>query len=101
MPVGDFKIGNVPLCVTDNRYPDAPKVGEQVLLFVPEDEPDWQAKQNEPFLELLDDGGIVTIHSDSSVSLPAKFAKAASPKVKAGDVLARVRAAAAVQEGHG
>ena len=88
MPVGDFKIGNVPLCVTDNRYPDAPKVGDQVLLFVPEDEPDWRAKQNEPFLELLDDGGIVTIHSDSSVSLPAKF------------VLARVRAAAAVQGNH-
>jgi hypothetical protein len=104
MPVGNFKIGEVPLCVTDSRYPDAPEAGDQVLLFVPEDEPNWQAKQNEPYLELLDDGGIVTIHSNSTVSLPARFARASSPgpggpKVTPEEILARVRTAA-VQGNH-
>jgi hypothetical protein len=97
MPVGNFKIGNVPICAADSRYPDAPSVGDQVLLFVP-DGPNWQAKQNEPFLELLDDGGIVTIHSDSTVSQPARFGKASSPasvKSTPEDILARVSAAAA------
>ncbi len=97
MPVGNFKIGSVPICAKDSRYPDAPAVGDEVLLFVP-DEPGWETKQSEPYLELLDDGGIVTIHSDSTVSLPARFAKPASPGASVPksteDLLARVQAAA-------
>ncbi len=92
MPVGNFKIGTVPICATDKRYPDPPQVGDEVLLFVP-DGPNWQAKQSEPFLELLDDGGIVTLHADSTVSLPARFAKAGAPRLKPEDVLSRVRGA--------
>ena len=93
MPVGNFKIGSVPICALDNRYPDPPKVGDQVLLFVP-DGANWEAKQDEPFLELLDDGGIVTIHADSTVSLPARFGKATGPRAQAENVLTGVRAAA-------
>jgi hypothetical protein len=98
MPVGNFKIGSVPICAQDNRYPDPPRVGDQVLLFVP-DGANWEAKQGEPFLEMLDDGGIVTVHADSTVSLPARFGIATGSSVKAEDVLARVRAAT-VQGSH-
>jgi hypothetical protein len=96
IPVGNFKIGNTPLCVTDSRYPDAPTVGEEVLLFVPE-VTNGQEKQDEPFLQLLDDGGIVTIHSDLTVSLPAKFSATGAKPLTSSDLLSRVRAAAAMK----
>ena len=94
VPVGYFKLGSVTLCKTDSRYPEAPRVGDQVLLFVP-DGPNWQADQKEPYLELQDDGGIVTIHGDSTVSLPKRFQRPGDTKAppSSGDVLSRVRAA--------
>jgi hypothetical protein len=97
MPVGDVKLRGVTICKTDSRYPKAPEIGDQVLLFAP-DEPNWQADQNEPYLELLDDGGIVTISSDSTVSQPARFQRKSNPKSSASkseEILVRVRAAAA------
>ena len=54
-PVGTLKLGDLKICKTDSRYPEPPAVGDEVLLFAP-DEPKWD--QREPFLELEDDGGM-------------------------------------------
>lgn len=98
IPMGRFKLGNVAVCKTDSRYPDPPRVGDEVLLFVP-DEPSWQADQSEPYLELLDDGGIATIHANATLSLPKRL-RTSNPTTSVmtpDDFLARVRTAA----GHG
>ena len=100
MPVGNFKIGNLSLCKTDDEYPDPPAVGDQVLLFAP-DQWDWQQNENDPYLNLLDASGIVTLHSNGQVSLPKRFRdhlKAGATPRSAEDLLANVRTAAAHQE---
>jgi hypothetical protein len=100
MPVGTFKIGNLTIRKTDDYYSDPPAIGEQVVLFVP-DSWDWQQNQQDPYLELLDPSGIVTIHSKSKVSLPKRLRQdlsAASSSLGADELLARVRAAVAGKE---
>ncbi|HEY0783682.1 MAG TPA: hypothetical protein VGE98_14575 [Thermoanaerobaculia bacterium] len=94
VPVGTFLVGRTKVCKTDARYPEPPLPGEQVVLFVPRlGDPD----SSEPFLDLFDDGGIVTIHSDAGVDLPARYKEPESgPPVRTkAELLARIRAAAA------
>ncbi|HLX10958.1 MAG TPA: hypothetical protein VKY89_24140 [Thermoanaerobaculia bacterium] len=96
-PVGTFKLGDLTICKTDNRYPEPPAVGDQVILFSLE----WQPlDRHEPYLELEDGEGIVTIHSSGAVSLPRRFHGETTTSVSPSkdDVVARVRAAA--KEGH-
>jgi hypothetical protein len=92
MPVGHFELGGVDICKSDSRYPEPPKIGEEVLLFVP---PLPNVDQKEPFLELLDDAGIVTLRSDSTVSLPKRFTiRNPGPAKTSTDLLDRVHKAA-------
>jgi len=94
VPIGTFLVGGTKVCKTDARYPEPPLPGEQVVLFVPRlGEPD----PSEPFVDLFDDGGIVTIHADAGVDLPARYKDQESrPPVKTkAELLARIRAAAA------
>jgi hypothetical protein len=72
LPVGTFRIGSLEICKTDDSYPAPPAVGEQVLLFVP-DSWDWQQNQDDSYLNLKGESGIITIHADSTVSLPQPF----------------------------
>ena len=100
VPIGIFNLGDLKICKSDSRYPEPPAVGDQVLLFAP-DQPGWQQDQREPYLEVEDDGGIVTIHSGGAVSLPKRFqaprgTPSASP-AKEEEIVGRVRAA--VKEG--
>jgi hypothetical protein len=100
LPVGTVKVGILEICKTDEYYPDPPAVGEQVLLFVP-DSWDWQQNQNDPYLDLMNESGIITIHSDSRVSLPKRFREnlGATPAPSGAEgLLSRVRAAAAGNE---
>jgi hypothetical protein len=102
LPVGTIKIGNLEICKTDEYYPEPPAVGERVLLFVP-DSWDWQQNQNDPYLDLMNESGIITIHSDSTVSLPKRFRenlRALPAPSGAEALLSRVRAAAAVTAGN-
>ena len=72
LPAGRFKIGNLEICKTDDFYTEPPAVGEQVLLFVP-DSWEWRQNQGDPYLNVLDESGIITIHADATVSLPRPF----------------------------
>jgi hypothetical protein len=95
LPVGTFKIGSLEICKTDESYPEPPAVGDQVLLFVP-DSWDWQQNQDDPYLTLKGESGIITIHADSTVSLPQPFrAKLKTPPLSSGALLSSVRSAAA------
>lgn len=94
LPAGTFKIGNLEICKTDEFYTEPPAVGEQVLLFVP-DSWDWQQNQSDPYLNVLDESGIITIHADATASLPRPFRttlKTAAPS--SGALLSSVRSAA-------
>jgi hypothetical protein len=95
LPAGTFKIGNLEICKTDEFYTESPAVGEQMLLFVP-DSWDWQQNQGDPYLNVLDESGIITIHADASVSLPRPFRTKikAAPPASAGALLSSVRSAA-------
>jgi hypothetical protein len=100
VPIGTFRIGSLAICKTDDNYPDPPAIGEQVLLFAP-DSWDWQQNQNDPYLELLDQSGIITIHANAKVSLPKRFRdhlQASTSPARAEELLARVRAATAGRE---
>jgi hypothetical protein len=99
LPVGTFNLGDLKICKTDSRYSEPPAVGDQVLLFAP-DEPEWQQDQHEPLLKLEDDGGIVTIHSGGAVSLPKRYQNRATTSVSPGkeEIVGRVSAAAAAKE---
>jgi hypothetical protein len=93
LPVGTFKLGDLTICKTDSRQPDPPAVGEQVLILASE-EPGWQQDREEPYLDLEDEGGLVTIHSGGAVSLPKRYRTPSASSAPRGqdDVLARVRA---------
>jgi hypothetical protein len=96
-PVGRVKLGKVDLCKTDPRYPEAPRVGDRVVVFAPDTFP-W--KEDEAFLEPLDDAGWITIHSGGSVSLPSRFRspETKSKSVQETELLERIRAAAERQK---
>jgi hypothetical protein len=95
IPVGTFKIGSLEICKTDEFYPEPPAVGDQVLLFVP-DSWDWQQNQDDPYLNLKGESGIITIHADSTVSLPQPFrARLKTPPPSSGALLSSVRSATA------
>jgi hypothetical protein len=74
VPVGSFHLGAMPLCKTDDLFADPPQVGEEVILFAPTG-PDRHDDEREPFLELEDDKGLVTVHSNDEVSLPRAWRK--------------------------
>jgi hypothetical protein len=91
-PVGTFKLGDLRICKTDSRYPEPPAVGDEVILFSLE----WQPlDEHEPYLELEDGEGIVTIHSGGVVSLPERFRSRPTTSLPVGrdDIVGRVRAA--------
>jgi hypothetical protein len=93
VPVGNFHLGVMPLCKTDDLFADPPQVGDEVLLFVPAG-PDPDEDEREPFLELEDDKGLVTVRSDGTVSLPRAWRReedsTPSPFTR-DDLLERVR----------
>ncbi len=96
MPVGTFQIGSATVCKTDSRYAAPPAVGDHVLLFGPE-EPSCRDCRDEPYLEVGDDGGIITFHDDQAPSLPQRYRGAPGPKPRPAspeELVARVRAAA-------
>jgi hypothetical protein len=96
-PVGRVKLGKADLCKTDPRYPEIPHVGDRIVVFAPDTFP-W--KEDEPFLEPLDEGGFITIHSGGTVSLPGRFGRpeAKSKNSQEADLLERIRAAAERQK---
>jgi len=99
VPVGDFILDGKRICKTDERFPDPPHVGDNVLLLAPNG-PNWQQKQDEPFLDLQDDSGLVTLRSNSTASLPARFRRG-RPELSAAraeDILARVRTASGKED---
>ncbi len=96
LPLGTFTMGGLKICKTDSRYPDPPLVGEEVLLFVPFQEED----QAEPYLEIQDGEGIITLHAGGATSLPKRFqSDKVSTSITRDALLDRVRSAAA-KEGH-
>jgi hypothetical protein len=95
VPVGNFHLGVMPLCKTDDLFADPPRVGDEVVLFAPAG-PDPDKDEREPFLEVEDDKGLVTVHSDGAVSLPRAWRKeedSTPSPVTRDDLLARVRRA--------
>jgi hypothetical protein len=46
-PVGQVSLGKTKLCKTDPRYPEAPRVGDRVVLFAPDR---WPWVEDDPFL---------------------------------------------------
>jgi hypothetical protein len=100
IPVGAFHLGAMPLCKTDDRFADPPQVGDEVLLFAPAG-PDRHDDTREPFLELEDENGLVTIHSNDGVSLPrgwrSEGSTKSSPLTREG-LLERVRLATKSQD---
>jgi hypothetical protein len=97
VPVGNFHLGDMPLCKTDDLFADPPQVGDEVVLFAPAG-PDRHEGRSEPFLELEDDKGLVTVHSDDRVSLPRAWRKqedAKSSPVTKDSLLERIRQAVA------
>ena len=91
-PVGQVTLGKAKLCKSDPRYPEAPRVGDSVVIFAPDL---WPWKEDEPFLETLDEGGFITIRPDGSVSLPDRFQspEAKSHAIQQQEILDRIRAA--------
>jgi hypothetical protein len=93
LPVGIFKLGNLKICKTDSRYAEPPSVGDEVLLFAPLIA-EWPRDQHEPFLDLRDDGGLITIHAGGKVSQPKRYETTPTSAFSAKeDLLGRVRAA--------
>ena len=99
-PVGRVKLGKADLCKTDPRYPEVPHVGDRIVVFAPDTFP-W--KEDESFLEPLDEGGFITIHSGGIVSLPGRFGSldAKSRSSQETDLLERIRTAAERQKSEG
>jgi hypothetical protein len=99
VPVGSFHLGAMPLCKTDDLFADPPQVGEDVILFAPTG-PESDDDEKEPFVELEDDKGLVTIHSNDEVSLPRAWRKEGEAKSTMSPTrdsfLERVRRAAAM-----
>jgi hypothetical protein len=79
LPVGNFHLGSTPLCKMDDRYAEAPRVGDEVLLFVPVGFDRAQEVQ-EPLLDLEDGEGLVTIRSKGELSLPRTWRNHASTR---------------------
>ncbi len=100
VPVATFHLDAMPLCKTDDRFADPPEVGDEVLLFAPS-EPDRHEDEREPFFELEDDRGLVTLHSSDVVSLPrawrSKGAAKSSPLTRGG-LLERVHLAIGLKD---
>jgi hypothetical protein len=91
-PVGTFMLDGFKVCKTDSRYPDVPAVGDQVILFMP---PQTES-QTEPYLEIDDGNGIITIHAGGTVSFPERYRDKTSVSAVDKDTLIdRVRAASA------
>jgi hypothetical protein len=88
-PVGQVTLGKVKLCKTDPRYPEAPRVGDNVVLFAPDR---WPWVEDDPFLDVMDDGGIVTLRHEGTVSLPDRYLpETKSQKIEAPELLDRIR----------
>jgi hypothetical protein len=95
LPVGNFHLGSTPLCKMDDRYADAPRVGDEVLLFVPAGF-DRDQDVQEPLLELEDGEGLVTIRSKDDLSLPRTWRNQIDVKsspLTLDEILSRIRSA--------
>jgi hypothetical protein len=90
-PVGQVMLGKTKLCKTDPRYPEAPRVGDRVLLFAPDRRP-WV--EDDPFLDIMDDGGVVTLRHEGDVLLPDRYRpETKSQTIGAPELLDRIRRA--------
>jgi hypothetical protein len=59
---------------------------------------DWNQDQNEPYLDLFDDRGLITIRSGGAVSMPMRFPHGANSRSATKEyVLDRVRSLAATE----
>jgi hypothetical protein len=91
LPVATFQAGPYRICKTDQRYPTPPEPGERVLLFIP-----FVKEAQAPFLELFDDGGLVTVRADEKAALPGRFLRNAqsqkrTPPTTEAEVVAQIR----------
>jgi hypothetical protein len=89
-PVGQVTLGETKLCKSDSRYPEAPRLGDSLVIFALDL---WPWNESEPFLETLDEGSFITIRRDGRVSLPDRFQglQTKSQAVQAPELLDRVR----------
>jgi hypothetical protein len=89
-PVGQVTLGKTKLCKSDSRYPEAPQVGDSLIIFALDLSP-WN--ENEPFLETLDEGSFITIRRGGRVSLPDRFKSSEAKSQVVTELLGRIRQA--------
>ena len=68
VPSGEFQAGPYKICKKDSRFPAAPRIGDEVVVLVPEVE-----DPAEPYLDLEWDTSLVVIHSRGEVSFPRGY----------------------------
>jgi hypothetical protein len=68
IPIASFSLRGQRFCQVDASYSDLPALGENLLLFIRD-----RDQATGPYLPLFDATDLVTIHSDSTISLPHYF----------------------------
>jgi hypothetical protein len=87
-PVGTFSVGAHTICKTDDRYPEPPEIGDELLVTDP-----WRTRKDESFIETWGAEGIIVIDSDGTVHLPERI------HLEAGGEGGRLRKACSRQQG--
>ena len=83
IPVGKFEFGGRQFCAEADDWATLPKVGDEVLLFVP-----FQGWSDQSFLEIYDAAGLVVLKGDGSSGLPSRYSQGESNRgLSAKDVL--------------
>jgi hypothetical protein len=67
-PVGDFAIGDHRICKSDNRLPETPEVGDELLVTDP-----WRVTKDDRFIETWGIQGLIVIDDDGTVHLPKRM----------------------------
>jgi hypothetical protein len=64
-PVGTFSVGDYDICKTDDRYPEPPEIGDELLVTDP-----WRTRKDDSFVNTWGPKGVIAIESDGTVHLP-------------------------------
>jgi len=64
-PVGDFDVGDFRICKSDNRLPEPPEIGDELLVTDP-----WRVTKDDRFIETWGVEGVIVIENDGTVHLP-------------------------------
>jgi hypothetical protein len=86
IPSGRFRAGPYEICKSDSRFPEAPAIGDEVVVLVPEVE-----NPLEPYLDLVWDTSLVVLRSPGEVSLPKGYTGGDRPGSRA-ELIQQVRA---------